>query len=95
MLLFGTAFYNGSIKTFDDVSYEAIGGDDVKSHGMQTPVSMASPSLTRSPLIYKPATDAEVDTLVKKVRASSFREVSMTELKTNSNTSKNKGIAYQ
>lgn len=54
----GTAIYNGSVYTCDN-GYETIkiaGGEvDIDNSGkgiIRTPASMASPSLTRSPMIY-------------------------------------------
>lgn len=59
VLLFGTAVYNGSIWTFDSASdYTPLSSQDGDSQPkkgdlIQTSMAMASPSLTRSPLIYK------------------------------------------
>mmetsp|Transcript_121409 Transcript_121409/g.238537 ORF Transcript_121409/g.238537 Transcript_121409/m.238537 type:complete len:433 (+) Transcript_121409:110-1408(+) len=55
ILLFGTAVYNGSIWTFSDVQYSALaqGEDGVTENSIiKTEPSMASPSITRSPLVY-------------------------------------------
>lgn len=51
MLLFGTAFYNGNIRTFGDVEYEQVAEDggkgDTDPLRSSTPVTMVSPSLMR------------------------------------------------
>jgi len=58
ILLFGTAVYNGSICTFNDEhAYRQIDGSHASSEQpassmMKTSREMASPALTRSPLIY-------------------------------------------
>lgn len=51
-MLFGTAFYNGNVRTFADVQYDPIaenGKDGESSVEMgRVPATMASPSLMRS-----------------------------------------------
>lgn len=59
MVLFvGTAVYNGSVMVCDK-EYHMIGEEDVITHDetgvMKTQLSMASPSMARSPLIYHAA----------------------------------------
>jgi len=55
ILLFGTAVYNGSVWTFSDVSYAQLAQADGI---IKTEPHMASPSITRSTLIYKPSPTA-------------------------------------
>ncbi len=52
VLLFGTAFYNGSVRTFDDVEYAQIGDGaaddkDLELVSSAPPATMVSPSLMR------------------------------------------------
>lgn len=64
ILLLGTAIYNGSIITFSDMQYEQLSEEEANvmrklekrssSFAIRTEPSMASPSMTRSPLIYQP-----------------------------------------
>jgi hypothetical protein len=63
VLLFGTAVYDGAVKTWDDdVHYEQVSLDphqdeiaSVEITKAGTPILMSSPALTRSPLIYNAA----------------------------------------
>ena len=58
--------YNGSVITFSDVEYESLATSESgrsapqgQSNGIiKTELSMASPSLSRSPLIYKQLREA-------------------------------------
>ena len=63
VLFLGTAIYNGSVMTCDN-GYETIklSGDIGEESGkgiIRTTASMASPSLTRSPMIYAQQRKAE------------------------------------
>mmetsp|Transcript_1402 Transcript_1402/g.2285 ORF Transcript_1402/g.2285 Transcript_1402/m.2285 type:complete len:482 (-) Transcript_1402:241-1686(-) len=64
LLLFGTAVYNGSVVTFSDMQYAQLSADEkedlaksASADGLggliRTPSYMASPSITRSPLVYQ------------------------------------------
>lgn len=60
VLFYGTAYYNGSIYTFDGIDeYTEIPGELTESSAphhsriMGTPTHMASPALSRSPLLYR------------------------------------------
>ena len=58
ILLFGTAVYNGSVWTFSDMHYTQLSDDEHSEQRhrgnsvIKTEARMASPSITRSPLIY-------------------------------------------
>ena len=65
ILFLGTAVYNGSVYTCDN-GYEtikiagvAVDNEDSGKGIIRTPASMASPSLTRSPMIYAQQRKAE------------------------------------
>ncbi len=65
MVLFvGTGVYNGTFGLFGEQTneYQPIGENNAKpSEYIKTPASMSSPSLSRSPLIYKPANQQPAD----------------------------------
>lgn len=57
ILLFGTAVYNGSVITFHDMQYSELTDEEKEevelSAVIKTEYTMASPSMTRSPLVYQ------------------------------------------
>jgi drug/metabolite transporter (DMT)-like permease len=60
ILFLGTAVYNGSVMVCDhENDYLPLGQDDIDRHDIsgviKTELSMASPSMTRSPLVYQAA----------------------------------------
>mmetsp|Transcript_2960 Transcript_2960/g.3101 ORF Transcript_2960/g.3101 Transcript_2960/m.3101 type:complete len:432 (+) Transcript_2960:153-1448(+) len=78
VLFLGTAVYNGSIATCDN-GYESIdaGPDEKEDRSgkgyIKTPMTMASPSLTRSPMIYAQARKAEQIAAAAELSKSSCR----------------------
>jgi hypothetical protein len=78
VLFLGTAVYNGSIVTCDN-GYESIdaGPDEKEDRSgkgyIKTPMTMASPSLTRSPMIYAQARKAEQIAAAAELSKSSCR----------------------
>jgi drug/metabolite transporter (DMT)-like permease len=79
LLFLGTAIYDGTIMFgIDKDGYEAIeSSEETKSH---TPISMASPSLMRSPLIYREGRTASKETELSKLASGSAKDATYSEI---------------